>query len=478
MTDSLSKEHKLARLDAIREKKRRILAQKPTYSPNAGQLPVHKDVRPIRVVQSGNGAGKSTLAVQEVLWWARGVNPILGITTKVPAKIVVVLDKPAKVDEIWLTEFRKWCNLSEEASEHKNGKPYVDELRFKNGSSVRFYFHDQRELAAEGVELTHAVFDEPPPRPLFIGLTRGMRGKGTDPKILIIGTPIREPWVYEQLYKPAEKGERPDIGIYRFGTEVNKGNLRDGYMEQYGKNLTTQEKAIRFKGIPGHLEGLALNHLFKPDVHIVPAFPWPQGKPVVLVIDPHPSKPNVAILVGATGDGRVYYLKEMRSSSPPSAFAAELMEFYKGYRVVDYIIDSLGETPGTGGDGNMSFSEKLRSRGVPVRATSYDDKSDGNFIERIRQVLEIPDQKDNFGRKLPKLAIVEGNYGIISDIEMVSWQRYKGLEEHKPKLDISNKDFLACLKYALATNISMVAEVGKLPKIKRSGRSPWSGRKP
>jgi hypothetical protein len=33
----------------------------------------------------------------------------------------------------------------------------------------------------------------------------------------------------------------------------------------------------------------------------------------------------------------------------------------------------------------------------------------------------------------------------------VAWLRYKGLGENKPKLDIRNRDFLAALKYALAS---------------------------
>ncbi len=473
----LTREQKLEKIDALREKRRRILAKKPLYTPNKGQLPVHLDTKPIRVVQSGNGAGKSTLAVQEVLMWVRGVNPILKTKTRVPCTTIVVLDKPAKVEEIWLKELAKWTNIEEEFTQHKNGKPYVDELVAKNGSTIRFYFHDQTELTGEGVELDNLVFDEPPPRRLFVGLTRGMRSIGSDPKILMIGTPIREPWVYEMLYKPAEKGERPDIGIYRFGTEVNSQNLRPGYMESYGKNLTEQEKAIRFKGIPGHLEGLALNHLFDPAVHVVPAFPWPKGKPCVLVIDPAQAKPHVAILMGVTGDGRIYYLKEMSFKGAAAGFARELKEFYRGYRVVDYVIDSLGETPGTGGDGNMSFSEKLRQLGVPVRATTYEDKSDENFITRIKQVLEIPEEADNFGRKLPKLAIVEGNAGIINDIELVAWLKYKNIETHKPKLDISNQDYLAATKYALATNIVHLASMGKMPKVKHSRPSPWGGRR-
>lgn len=474
---ALSKEEKLRLYDAIQEKRRRILEKRPVYKPNAGQLPVHEDLRDIRIVQSGNGAGKSTLAVHETMWWARGVNPILGKTTKVPATIAVVLDKPDKVEDIWVKELSKWMNLTDEATLNKNGKPYVEEIIFKNGSKIQFYFHDQRELSAEGIEIDYAVFDEPPPRLLFVGLTRGTRKKGSEPKILIIGTPIAQPWVYEMLWKPAERGERPDIGIYRFATDVNRANLAEGYIERYSKNLTEAERAARIRGIPSHLEGLGLAHLFDRTRHVVPKFPWPQGKPVVLVIDPAQAKPHTAILVGATGDGRIYYLKEMRSRSTPAKFAAEIKEFYKGYRVIDYVIDSLGETPGTGGDGNMSFSEKLRQCGVPVRSTTFDDKKDEDFINRIKQVLETPDEPDNFGRRIPRLAIVEGNPGIIEDVETVSWQRFRHSEQYKPRLDTTKKDFLSCLKYALATNIAFMAETGKLPKVKRSRPSPWGGRR-
>lgn len=472
----LSRDEKLRKIDALREKKRRILAKKPVYKPNPGQLPVHLDQRDIRVVQSGNGSGKSTLAVNEVLWWARGVNPVLNKVTRIPARIAVVLDKPDKVEDIWLTEMRKWTSLNDEAELFKNGKPYVEEIKFKNGSVIQFFFHDQAELTVEGIQVHYVVFDEPPPRHLFVGLTRGTREKGTDPKILIIGTPIKQPWVYELLYKPAEKGERTDIGVYRFSSEVNRANLREGWIESFTRNLTEKEKQARIQGIPAHLEGLALAHLFKPELHIVPRFEWPSGKPVVVVIDPHPAKAHVAIMVGATGDNRVYYIKEMSSLAPPKAFARELKAFYQGYRVLDIVCDSLGETPGSGGDGNLSFSEVLRAAGIPARSTSFKEKSDEDFIQRIRQVLEIPETPDNFGRILPVLAIMEGNPGIVNDVECVSWVKYKQSEDNKPKLDISNRDRLACLKYALATNIGFIASIGRAPKLKRAKRSPWSGR--
>lgn len=472
----LSREQKIQKYEILQEKKRRILAKKPLYKPNEGQLPVHQDKKPIRIVAAANGGGKSTLGVQELIWAATGYNPVTEEFTKVPATIIVLLDNPIKVDQVWMPELRKWYPLDTECEIKKNGKPYVNQLLFKNGSQVMFMFHDQEDLVFEGIQLDYFIPDEPFPRRIWIALTRGMRKKGSIPRSLIIGTPIGQAWIYNDLWKKGISGERPDIGCHRFGIQANAANLADGYIEAFSKNLTEAEKKVRLMGHFSHLEGLALAHMFDRSCHIVPRFPWPRGKPVVLVIDPHFSKPHVAVLVGATGDGRIYYIKEMETKSPAQHFAQELKEFLKGdWRVIDYVIDSLGETPGTGGMGNQSFSEVLRRYGIPVRSTDFDDKNDEDFIQRIQQVLEIPEVTDNFGRKQAKLAIVAGNDGIIDDIETCQWQKYRQHELFKPKLDIASKDRLACLKYALKTSIAFVSDVGKLPRTKRSRPSPWSG---
>lgn len=452
-----------------------MLAKKPVYKPNSGQRPVHQDDRPIRIVAAANGGGKTALAAQEVLWWSRGYNPLLDVYTKVPATNIVLLDSPMKVEEVWLPELRKWAPIDDDCELIKSGKPYVNKIRFKNGSQILFMFHEQEDLVFEGIQIDNLCADEPFPRRIWIALTRGARKKHTKPKFLIIGTPLGQPWLYNELWKKAAEGERPDVGIHRFGIEVNKDNLADGYIEQFSKNLTEAEKKVRLQGHFAHLEGLALAHLFDRAVHVVPSFPWPQGKPVVLVIDPHWAKPHTFCLIGATGDGRIYYIKEGRTKAPARAFAQELRDFCNGFRVIDHIIDSLGETHNTGGDGSKSFAEVLRENGIPVRSTSFSDKNDEDFVQRIQQVLEIPDVEDNFGRKVPKLAIMEGNQGIINDVETAQWQRYRQHEMFKNKLDITQKDYLSLLKYGLATNIGYIAEVGKMPKVLRSRKSAWSG---
>lgn len=473
----LNRDQKLLRIDLITERKRRILAKKPVYKPNEGQQGVHIDTKSIRIAAAGNGSGKTALGVQEVIWWATGYNPVLNTFTKVPSTVVILLDSPLKVDQVWLPEIKKWFPLEDSCELRKNGHPYYNQITFKNGSQVLFMFHNQEDMVFEGIQLDYLVTDEPFPQRIWVSLTRGMRKKGAVPKVLILGTPVDQPWIYRDLWKKASSGERTDIGLHRFHSEVNKANMAEGYLERFAMNLTEHQKQVRLGGHFFHLEGLALAHLFDRVMHVVPRFPWPKGKPVVIAIDPHPAKGHFCIMLGATGDGRVYYLKELSSKSAPSAFALELKAFAQGYKVIDFVMDSLGETPGSGGDGNMSMGDKLRQRGVPVRSTSYDDKNDADFIQNIQQVLEVPDEKDSFGRRSPKLAIIEGNTGIIDNIESVQWLKYRNQEMFKDKLDITQKEYLACLKYAMKSNLTLYAAFGKLPRTKHSRPSPWSGRR-
>jgi phage terminase large subunit-like protein len=471
----LSREEKLQLYEALQEKKRRLKSQKALYVPNVGQMAVHLDDHPIRLVTSGNGSGKSTLLVNEVWWAATGYNPITKKYSKVPARVAVVLDSPAKIEEVFLQELRKWYNVDEMCEIHKKGKPYPSELVFKNGSKVTFLMHLMEPLALEGLEFDYAFFDEPPPRQVFLAIMRGNRRKGSRFNATIIGTPIAEIWLYDELYQPAMKGERPDIGVHRFSTEVNAQNLSDGYIDSFAKNLSEKEKQIRLHGEFYHLSGLALAHIFRVAVHVVEPFQFPTGKPVCIAIDPHPAKNHVALMCGATGDGRIYALKELSSAATPREFATELKEWMKDYNVIEIIVDSLGETPTSGGEGNRSFCDVLRSCGIRARSTSFDEKNDEAFIEAIRDVLEVPDKPDNFGRRQPKLAIFSTCTGLIHDMQTVAWLKHKNLDQNKPKLDIRSRDWLACLKYVLATNFSFISTPGSRPRIRRSGRSPWSG---
>ncbi len=449
----LTREQKLEILDALEEKDRRERERPDAYKPNKGQLPVHKSTKTVRAVFAGNGGGKTALGANEVIWALDGYNPITKKYTKVPCRVVVVLDSPSKVQDVWLPELKKWTSIKQEQL-HKRGKPYYCQITRDNGSELLFFFHDQEPMVFESIELDMAVFDEPPPRAIYIALRRGGRKKGSSPKFLIIGTPLAAAWMRKEIYEPWARAESPDTECFRFGTSVNEKNLADGYIESFSSVLTEKEKRIRLEGEFFDLEGLALAHLFKRETHLIKPPRWPHGWPTVIAMDFHPRKAHTAVLLGITPDDTLVALKEMSSRAIPSKFAQEIRNFYQGYRVVDIICDSLGSSDLTGGEGNLSFIQVLKDNGVRVRATRWIEKQDEAWVQMIQECLAIPLEPDQFGNREPRLKIVGDCKGLIADIETVEWQKYKNIDEFKPKLAIDSKDFLSCLKYALATQPS------------------------
>ena len=450
---AMTREEKQRLLDLIAEKKRRDRDARPAYKPNAGQLPVHASTAILRAVFSGNGAGKTAMASHEAVWALQGYNPISGQHTPVPCRVYVVLDKPDKVETTWMPELRKWFNFRPEQFV-KQGKPYVNRINGDNGSFIQFLFHEQEALTFESIEGDVFIFDEPPPRHVYVGLRRAGRTKGRQARYLIIGTPLAAPWLRTDIYEPWQRGEAPETECFKFGTVVNQPNLADNYIEQFSAVLSEKEKRIRLEGEFFDLEGLALAHLFKRSSHVIARSDWQWDKlnPCVVAIDPHPNKKHVAILLGADKSGLVY-IKELAAKATPRDFARALKAWYRDYRIIDIVCDSLGSADMTGGEGFKSFIQVLREEGVTARATTFEDKDDESWIQRIQDALFIPTEPNNFGQCLPKLRVLEGNIGVIGDFETVQWVKVRNLDEYKPKLDISNKDYLACLKYALATNL-------------------------
>lgn len=447
---NLTREEKLKLLEALEEKERREKSALSSYKPNEGQVSVHASKKKIRLVVSGNGAGKTTLGVHEAMWAALGYNPVSKLHVAVPRRVVVVLDKPEKVADKWIPEIKKWFDLSK-CSLNKNGKPYINQIMFPNGSEMRFMFHEMDELSFESMEVDDVVFDEPPPRKIYIALLRGMRNADKNARVLIIGTPITGSWLRKEIYDPWADGKLSDTDCFRFATTVNSANLPDGYTEWFASKLSEKERQIRIEGQFFDLDGLALAHLLNRSKHILKRdqYVWNERYSCVLAIDPHPNKPMCALLVGADEHGPVV-LKELKMKAEPREFARYLKKWYKGYRITDIVVDSMGSGQMTGGEGFTSFIEVLNQEGVRARATTFQDKKDEDWIMRIQDALSIPVDDPT---SIPKLRIMEDCRGVLNDIETVEWVRYRNSDEFKATLGIESKDLLACLKYALASNI-------------------------
>jgi len=446
----LSQKEKLELLDAIEERRRRARLRPGSFKPHREQLEVLQDDSEERFVFCGNGWGKTAMLGNQALAWADGRDPWKDSFTSVPCTIIVVLDLPDKVEKVWLKELRKWAIIPEESLK-KHGRPYVTEITRPNGSSIQFMFHEQGELAFESIEPDFVIFDEPPPRHIYVGLIRGQREKDKVPKLLLGGTPLAAPWLRTEVYEPWIKGARAGTKCFRGRTEANEANLREGYIAGFSSKLSAKERKIRLEGEFFDLDGLALAHLFDRKLHIRPEAPdvvrekakrerWP----CVVAIDPHPSKPVHAVLVALGPLNQIYVLREWREKLTARQWAGEYFDWADGYHVNDIVCDSLGSAETTGGEGFKSFLQVLGECGVRARATTYSEKQDEAWLDRITEALQ---------GEPPKLQLLSDCRGLQMDIEQVQWVKYRNVDVYKPKLDISNKDFLSALKYALATNI-------------------------
>lgn len=459
----LSREEKLELIALLEEKKRRDKNKLPLFVDGASetQMEILKCDTLERFVFAGNGFGKTALGIEDLRCQINGNNPHNGVKYVTPSRCYIILDKPEKIDNVILPEMRKWMGIKPEQC-HKRGKPYVSEISFDDGSFVKFLFWDQNPMTAEGIEGDYFWFDEPPPRDLYISLRRAGRTKGRRARYLVTGTPLAAPWLRTEVYEPWSKGERQDCMCFRGNTESNAQNLADGYIQQFSAALNEKERGIRLRGEFFDLDGLALSHLFRRETHTIDinSLYWEQRNPCVIVIDPHPSKPHHAILMGADSDNRLYVLDEYKEKAVARNFIKSLIKqgWFEKYRIVDFVYDSLGNSEMTSGEGFLPFGQVIneelgKAKLGRARATTYDEKNDEDFINRIQDSLLMPEQPDNFGQRIPKLRIASHCRGTISDIENVQWAKHHRTDINKPSLDISHKDFLSCVKYALACNL-------------------------
>jgi hypothetical protein len=450
---SMTREEKETLLLALQEKRRRELLRKPKYLPNDGQRPVHLSVARERYVFSGNGSGKSTLMANEVMWALRGYNPITGERTRLPARVIIVLDTSRKNDERFIPELRKWFDVKDEWLK-RMGKPYTARIQLENGSIADFYSADADPASFEGIEATHVFIDEPIRRPLWIALKRSLRIKGFPCKLLFCGTAVSEAWLRREIYEPWAKGDLEGIDCFKVGSHVNAANLAENYLADFSRSLSEAERVVRLEGGFFDTDSLALAHLWDRHTHIIPdlAFRYDSRMPCVVAIDNHSVKPHVAIMICATETGTVA-IKELRLRGTASQFAAALKPWMLGYRVIDIVCDSLGSMEGTAFEGFSSFITGLNDAGIRARATRFEEKSHEDLIDRLRNGLVIPAEADQNGQRIPTLRVLASMKGLISDIESAGWQKNRATGEMTPKLDTSTLDFLAPFGYALATDL-------------------------
>lgn len=260
----------------------------------------------VAIFSAGNGVGKTALASNIVsnLMFGPQSKPFIDYelfrSWPYPRRARFITDSKL-VEEIgpWHTEAQHWWPRGRYAC-IKGGKQWYSVYR-GNGWLLDVMTYDQATKDFEGATLGLAIFDEPPPAPIWHATVSRMRKGGM---ILVLMTPLTSAaWFFDQVVP-----KHPNTIVYA-DIEDNcmvhgkGGQLKHEDIERIISNMSPDEVEAR-----AHGKALALAYLvyktFDRRIHVAQdAILPPPGAQVWQIVDPHIDKPFACIWGFPGADG-------------------------------------------------------------------------------------------------------------------------------------------------------------------------------
>lgn len=277
---------------------------------------------PIVLMVGANGIGKSTVAVHEADAWCRGYRPWSGETLgSAPHRVGIFVESFAHASE------EDILPLLESVMDPKliKGRPsklssgVVNKWRYKNGSILKIMSYRQKPKDFEGIAWDFVVFNEPPPRWVWIPTVRGLT-KGQN-KCLFAMTPVDEnsAWIFDELYTAAD-GD-PDAPKRSDVFQVT-GTKADSFYDPeklavMEATLDDDEKEARIYGRFRHLIGRVYKE-YDRDVHVLSGEALENAKKLIvdphvpkgMVVDPHDKRPFAIAWFYVDAEGAIVFFKE------------------------------------------------------------------------------------------------------------------------------------------------------------------------
>lgn len=416
------------------------------HEPWGQQEDFHFSPAQVRLLIGGNRVGKSTTGIVEDVAHLNGFRHDGSKTNlpKPPVKGVIVVNDRAKIETTIMPKIRELCP-DDWIAHIKNGTDGLPSiLTWKNSSKLYLTSYAQDVKSQEGVDWDFAHFDEPPPRPMWIAVRRGLLDRKG--RAWFTMTAIACPWIHKELYMKAD-------GL---NTAVFSLSLRDTpYIDAQEKqafidSLHPDEVATRVDGKFSHLEG-AIFKEFRRDIHVVPAHTPPPGQPVFMVMDPHDRRPSYMMWCYVDKRDRIVVFdewpnsdfQEMKTVHMSIRDYAMTIKEKEGPRIRPYerIIDpNFGKTPShmTG----RTLIEEYQEWDLDFYAEINNDIQLGHH--RIHEALE-------YKKRDPRLLICENCTNMIWAFESYIWKvkDLAGDYTSKERPGEEGKDQIDTLRYLL-----------------------------
>lgn len=312
------------------------------YVPHEIQDKFHRSDKKIRLFCGGNRIGKTTASVLEAIWIALGIHPYKKIPIPNKGKLYAV--SFPTVMETFHPKFLEWIPHSALAMKRPfvyNQQGQLNGVNFANGSIIKIGSYDQETMKAEGSNWHYVGFDEPPSRDLYIANMRGLVDFGG--YVWFSMTPLREPWIYDELWMPGVSGEKKYIECFSGSSDQNP-HINMESLELFLDELTPEEREIRFEGKFARLMGLVID-TYSPEYSDIDSFEIDDHFVVYEGIDPHTSKPNCALWKAIHEDGFRFAIDELKFDGGIYDFGKAIVEKRKKIRKTGArLIRSISDT--------------------------------------------------------------------------------------------------------------------------------------
>ena len=299
-----------------------------TLGPHKKQDFFHRSKARIREIDGGNRSGKSTALTNECVAHMLGYRPWLQPKDSDYKVNVALPSKGLLVGESFGEQVKKVL-VPKLLGDPEKGVPgaiptpevlrtkcnpqgVITEIVTRNGSMLHLQSYDQPVELFESSDHDYAALDEPPPRPIWIAIQRGLTDRRG--RTWLAMTPLSEPWIYDEIRT------LPDMELFNFDIQDNLGyGLTQEGIDNFAASLTDDEKEARLRWRFYHLTGLVYKSYGA--IHRVPRKKiWPTGCPphwpIWMHVDTHPRTPHHAIYLAVAPDGRMFVCGEFKNGDP------------------------------------------------------------------------------------------------------------------------------------------------------------------
>ncbi len=271
---------------------------------------------PVILCTYANGVGKTTTTLHILLNFIYGPQngwfdyPIFQ-NFPLPKKIWYCSrpDAIAETVEPMLEEIvKKQLHIGREYTETKEGKRVISKIQFPNGWTWYFKTYNQDPGEFESSTVGIIVLDEPAPEGIWKAI-KSRRRKGCI--VLMPMTPLYcPPYILDEVTRAADDGIP---GYYHLTATVYdacqkrgiRGHLEPDIVDDMVKGYDAEEREARVYGEFMYFSGMIHPMLDKAKHLVSPAdYPIPDYSHILHIVDPHDSRPSVAIWMAICPNGR------------------------------------------------------------------------------------------------------------------------------------------------------------------------------